>query len=112
MDFSSTEAGPNTSGSSSYISASLFLTLSYNFTLSAFEFQILNSMEYLNSDKHFIRLISLPTVHLNRTREVAIFTFLKNKQETRKCVVSNFNPGMEKNVSYMENSKFSSRVEI
>ena len=74
--FSLTEAGRNTSGSSSYISARLFLTLSYNLTLSALESQFRNSKELLNTRKHFIRLIR-STVHLNRACEVAIFIFFK-----------------------------------
>ena len=56
----------------------LFLTLSHTFshnlTLSAFESQLLKSIEHLNSCKR------LSSVHLKRACEVAIFIFLKNKQ--------------------------------
>ena len=68
--------------------------------------------ELSNSCKHFIRLLGLPSVHLKHACEVAIFIFQKNKQGIRACVVSNFHPGLEKNVNYMENLEFSSRVEI
>ena len=62
----------------------LFLTLSYNLTLLAFEAQFLNSMDFLNSCKHFIRSIRLSSVHLKRACEFAIFVFFffffENKQ--------------------------------
>ena len=54
MDFPLMEAGPNASGSSSYISARLVHTLSYNLNLSAFEMQFLNCVELLNSCKYVI----------------------------------------------------------
>ena len=75
MDFPLTEAGPNASGSSSYISARLVHTLSYNLTLSAFEMQFLNCVELLNSCKYVIRLINLSSVNLKCACEVASFIF-------------------------------------
>ena len=74
----------------------LFLTLSYNMTLLAFESQFLNSMEFLNSYKYFVRLICLSSIHLKRACEVAIFTFFVNKQGICACVVLNFHPGLRK----------------
>ena len=75
--FSLTEAGLNAFGSSSYISARPFLTLAYNLTLSVFGSQFLNSMELLSSCKHFMRLISLSSIHLKRAYEVVYFIFKK-----------------------------------
>ena len=46
-----------------------------------FESQFLNSMELLNFGKHFIKLISLSSVHLKRAFEVALFIFLKINKE-------------------------------
>ena len=71
-----------------------FLTLSHNLTLSEFESRFLNSMQLLNSCKHYMRLISLSSVHLKRACEVAIFIFLKINKEFAH-VVSSFHPGLE-----------------
>ena len=73
--FSPTEARPNATGSSSYISAKSFLTFSYKLALLAFESQFLNYLERLNSCKHFMRLVSFSSIHLKRACEVAIFIF-------------------------------------
>ena len=81
------------------------------FSLPEFESQFLNSMELWNSCKHFIRLISLSSVHLKRACEVVIFIFFLNKQGMRACTVSKFYPRPEKNVHYMDNSKFSFQAE-
>ena len=56
----------------------------------------LNSSNYrLLSCKHFTRLISLPSVHLKRNCEIAIFIFLKINKEIAR-LVSNFHPGLGK----------------
>ena len=61
-----------------------FLTFWYNFTLLPFESRFLNSMEFLNSWKHFIRLLSLSLAHLKRACKVAIFiVFRINKEFAR-----------------------------
>ena len=65
-----------------------------SFFLLVFESQFLNSMEFLNICKHFIWLISLPSVHMKNACEVASSFFLKINKEF--ACVSNFHPGLEK----------------
>ena len=86
-----------------HIFSRLFLTLSYYLTLSEFRSRFLNSIELLNSCKHFIRLTSLSSVHLKRACEVAWDLSLRSIK---------FSSCFGKNVDYMENLKFSSRFEI
>ena len=64
-----------------------------------------------NSCKHFIRLISLSSVYLERPLEVAMFVFFRNKQGIHAYIVSNFHLGW-KNVDNIKNFEFSSRVEV
>ena len=47
-----------------------------NLTLSVFDAQFLNSMELLDFCKHFIKLRSLSSVHLERACEDVIFYFV------------------------------------
>ena len=48
-----------------------------NLNLSVFDSQFLNSMELLNSCKHFVRLINLSSFRLKCACEGVIFIFLK-----------------------------------
>ena len=64
-----------------------------------------------SSCKHFIRLISLSSVYLERPLEVAMFVFFRNKQGIHAYIVSNFHLGW-KNVDNIKNFEFSYRVEI
>ena len=64
-----------------------------------------------NSCKHFIKLISLSSVHLKRACEVAIFIFKKVNTEFTRGKYQIFIQ-VVKNVDYIENLEFSSRAEI
>ena len=59
--------------------------------------------ELPNSCKHFIRSISLSSVHLKRACEVTIFIFKKINMEFTSAKYQNFIQ-IVKNVDYMENS--------
>ena len=67
--------------------------------------------ELSDSCKHFIRSISLSSVHLKRACEVAIFIFKKINMGFTRGKYQNFIQTV-KNVDYTENLKFSSRTEI
>ena len=80
-----------------------FLIFSYNLTLSAFEPQFLNSMELLNSCKHFMRLVSLPSDQNVLVKSPYFFKKI-NKEFARAWFKFSFEIG--KNVDCMKNLKF------
>ena len=67
-----------------------------NLTLSVFDSQFLNSMELLNSWKHFVRLIKFVIFPFEMCLWRRHLYFFENKQGIYTCVVSTFHSELEK----------------
>ena len=71
-------------------------------------------INFLNSFKYFVRLISLSWVIFKRICEMTVFIslFFKNKQGVRACVLSNFHPRLKKMLIVWKISNFHPELKL